>query len=640
MHDFSLLHDDIIDGDQQRRHRPTVWALFGIGQAILVGDALQTLAHQVLLDQRTEAGIAAGHRLATAVAEMIAGQADDMALESEEHVGVDECERMAAAKTGALLSCAAALGAELAGGDARAVDALADFGAHVGLSFQAVDDVLGIWGDPAITGKPVGSDLTSKKKTLPVAFAMAASSDAARELQAMFRNGNLDEAAVRRATDLVEGVGAREATEEFAASAPPRWPWRHSTPTAWIREITARAPRGRRVRLRAPAVTGEPLDPTTVGEARDRAVEALLGMQHADGWWKGELQANVTIDAEDLLLREFLGIRTDALTEATAKWIRAQQRDDGTWATFTGGPADLSTTVEAYAALRLAGDTPEATHMEKAAAFVRDAGGLERARVFTHMWLALGGQWSWDQIPALPPEVILLPSRVPLNIYDFACWARQTIVALTVVAAHRPSRPLPFALDELRTGAQPPARRSLRTVEGKFELLDRVLRRYERHPLRWLRRTAIDRAVMWILARQEADGSWGGIQPPWVYSLLALHLEGFALDHPVMRAGFEGLDRFTIEDELGRRVECCQSPVWDTALAMIGLSDAGVAADHPALQKAAGWVLGEEIRRARRLGRAPPRPRAERVGLRVRERQLRRHRRHGDRRPRPAACLP
>lgn len=216
MHDFSLLHDDIIDGDQQRRHRPTVWALFGIGQAILVGDALQTLAHQVLLDQRTDAGLAAGHRLAAAVAVMIAGQADDMALESEERVGVDECERMAAAKTGALLSCAAALGAELAGGDAQAVAALADFGAHVGLSFQAVDDVLGIWGDPSVTGKPVGSDLASKKKTLPVAFAMAASSDTARELQAMFRNGNLDEAAVRRSTDLIERAGARDATEAFA----------------------------------------------------------------------------------------------------------------------------------------------------------------------------------------------------------------------------------------------------------------------------------------------------------------------------------------------------------------------------------------------------------------------------------------
>ena len=344
-------------------------------------------------------------------------------------------------------------------------------------------------------------------------------------------------------------------------------------------------------------MTGErPLDATTVRAASDRGVEALLRMQHPDGWWKGELQANVTIDAEDLLLRQFLGIRTESLTEATARWIRAQQRDDGTWATFTGGPADLSTTVEAYTALRLAGDPPEAAHMEKAAVFVRDAGGLERARVFTHMWLALSGEWSWDEIPALPPELILLPPRIPLNIYDFACWARQTVVALTVVAAHRPSRPLPFALDELRSGAEPPAPRSLRTVEGKFELLDRVLHRYERHPLRWLRRTAIDRAVRWILARQEADGSWGGIQPPWVYSLLALHLEGFALDHPVMRAGFEGLDRFTIEDELGRRVECCQSPVWDTALAMIGLSDAGLGDDHPALRRAAHWVLGEEIR--------------------------------------------
>jgi squalene-hopene/tetraprenyl-beta-curcumene cyclase len=335
-----------------------------------------------------------------------------------------------------------------------------------------------------------------------------------------------------------------------------------------------------------------------VRAACDRGVEALLRSQHPDGWWKGELQANVTIDAEDLLLREFLDIRTDIQTERTATWIRSQQRDDGTWATFTGGPGDLSTTVEAYAALRLAGDPPDATHMEKAAAFVRDAGGLERTRVFTHMWLALGGEWSWDDVPALPPELILLPQWCPLNIYDFACWARQTIVALTVVSAHRPSHPLPFELAELRTGAAPPPRRSARTIEGQFELLDTVLHRYERRPLRRLRRTALDRAVKWILQRQEADGSWGGIQPPWVYSLLALHLEGFPLDHPVMRAGFDGLDRFTIDDDLGRRVECCQSPVWDTALAIIALTDAGLPADHPALMRAAEWILGEEIRTA------------------------------------------
>jgi squalene-hopene/tetraprenyl-beta-curcumene cyclase len=333
-----------------------------------------------------------------------------------------------------------------------------------------------------------------------------------------------------------------------------------------------------------------------VRAARDRGVEALLRAQHPDGWWKGELQANVTIDAEDLLLRQFLGIRTDRQTERTAYWIRSQQRDDGTWATYTGGPGDLSTTTEAYTALRLAGDPPDAAHMEKAATFIRDAGGLERTRVFTHLWLALGGQWSWDDVPALPPEVILLPQWCPLNIYDFACWARQTIVALTVVGAHRPVRPLPFELDELRTGAPPPAHRSLRTTEGKFELLDRVLHRYERHALRPLRRAAIKRAINWILAHQEADGGWGGIQPPWVYSLLALHLEGFPLDHPVIRKGFAGLDSFTIDDDLGRRIECCQSPVWDTALAMLALADAGLPPDHPALVKAAEWTVGQEIR--------------------------------------------
>jgi squalene-hopene/tetraprenyl-beta-curcumene cyclase len=343
-------------------------------------------------------------------------------------------------------------------------------------------------------------------------------------------------------------------------------------------------------------VSGDHLDVATVTAARDRGVDALLRTQHADGWWKGELQANVTIDSEDLMLRQFLGILTPVQTERTALWIRSQQRDDGTWATFTGGPGDLSTTVEAYAALRLAGDPPDAAHMEKAAAFVRDAGGLERARVFTHLWLALGGRWPWDAVPALPPEVILLPQWCPLNIYDFACWARQTIVALTVVAAHRPARPLPFELTELRTGVPPLPGHSVRTIEGRFELLDRVLHRYERHPLKFLRRRAIDRALAWIRQRQEADGSWGGIQPPWVYSLLALHLEGYPLDHPTIQKGFAGLDTFTIDDDLGRRIECCQSPVWDTALAVIALADAGLPADHPALTRAAEWMLGHEIR--------------------------------------------
>jgi squalene-hopene/tetraprenyl-beta-curcumene cyclase len=319
-------------------------------------------------------------------------------------------------------------------------------------------------------------------------------------------------------------------------------------------------------------------------------------MQHPDGWWKGVLDTNVTMDAEDLLLRQFLGVLTPEQASTTAAWIRSQQRDDGTWATFHGGPGDLSTTVEAYAALRLAGDPPDAAHLEKARAFILEHGGIEGTRIFTRLWLALFGVWPWAALPALPPEVMLLPPWFPLNIYDFACWARQTIVPLTVVSAHRPVRPLPFTLDELFTGAAPPRRRSLRTWAGRFDALDRVLHGYQHHHPARLRRAALTRAERWIVARQEADGSWGGIQPPWVYSMIALALQGYPLDHPVMRAGFAGLDAFTVHEDGTRRLEACQSPVWDTAWAVLALADAGVAPDDASLVRATDWLLAEEIR--------------------------------------------
>ena len=233
--------------------------------------------------------------------------------------------------------------------------------------------------------------------------------------------------------------------------------------------------------------------------------------------------------------------------------------------------------------------------MVAAAEWVRGHGGLERARVFTHMWLSLVGLWQWGDCPTLPPELMFLPPWFPLNVYDWACWARQTIVPLTIVSAHRPVRPLPFDLAELRTGRKP-GRRPSTGWEAAFAALDRTLHRYERRPVRRLRAAARRRAVEWIVARQERDGSWGGIQPPWVYSLLALHLEGYGVDHPVVAQGLRGLDRFTIRDERGRRLEACQSPVWDTALALNALLDAGAPGDDPAVVRAAEWLLGEEIR--------------------------------------------
>ncbi|MHB8378546.1 MAG: squalene--hopene cyclase [Acidimicrobiales bacterium] len=338
-----------------------------------------------------------------------------------------------------------------------------------------------------------------------------------------------------------------------------------------------------------------PAPPSDVRETLRRAVDQLISLQDPDGWWKGELETNVSIDAEDLLLREFLGVRTKAQTVATARWIRSRQREDGTWANYHGGPADLSTTIEAYVALRLAGDAPEDEHLRRAANFIRTSGGIENSRVFTRIWLALFGLWPWTQIPVLPPELMFLPRFAPLNIYDFACWARQTVVALTVVSAHRPVQSLGFDTDELRSGGIAETRDSLRRWSGRFQALDRILHQYERHPIRPLRKVALRQSERWILKRQEADGSWGGIQPPWVYSLIALKLQGYDIDHPVMRAGLIGLDGFTIEDEAGRRIEACQSPVWDTALAVSALADAGLSPEDPTLLTAARYLLGEEI---------------------------------------------
>ncbi|WP_095756607.1 squalene--hopene cyclase [Streptomyces xinghaiensis] len=355
-----------------------------------------------------------------------------------------------------------------------------------------------------------------------------------------------------------------------------------------------------------PPAPGPRDTPAAAERAAARAVRNLLGRQHDEGWWKGDLETNVTMDAEDLLLREFLGIGDRRTTEAAARFIRSRQCPDGTWATFHGGPGDLSATIEAYVALRLAGDAPADPHMAAASAWVREHGGIAASRVFTRIWLALFGWWPWEQLPELPPEMIYLPKWFPLNIYDFGCWARQTIVPLTVVSALRPVRPAPFPLGELHPDPAAP-RRAAATATGwdrVFRRLDRLLHAYRRVAPPPLRRAALRACARWIVERQENDGCWGGIQPPAVYSVIALHLLGYDLDHPVLRAGLDSLDRFAVwQDAPGpgggpsRMIEACQSPVWDTCLATIALTDAGLPAGHPALVRAADWMLGEQVLR-------------------------------------------
>lgn len=216
VHNFSLLHDDLMDRDTERRHRRTVWAVWGDATAVLAGDALLSLAHEALTEGESPYGLAAGQALAIATRELIRGQVLDLAFEQRNDVGLDECLDMAAGKTGALLGVSAAIGAILVGAPQPVVSSLARFGTELGMAFQLIDDLLGIWGLPEVTGKPVFSDLVARKKTLPVTWSLDHGGDAGRELADWLRrDGTPTDDELRHAAQLIERAGGRAwATEE------------------------------------------------------------------------------------------------------------------------------------------------------------------------------------------------------------------------------------------------------------------------------------------------------------------------------------------------------------------------------------------------------------------------------------------
>jgi squalene-hopene/tetraprenyl-beta-curcumene cyclase len=311
-------------------------------------------------------------------------------------------------------------------------------------------------------------------------------------------------------------------------------------------------------------------DLTALDRAVEGATKRLLELQHPDGWWVGELESNATMIAEHLFWLHFMGLRDRETDRRLANELLARRRDDGTWSNWFEGPADLSTTVESYIALKMAGVDAGAETL----GYIRREGGIPRSRVFTKCFLALLGEWPWQRIPTVPVEIVLLPPRSPFSIYSFACWARQTVVPLSVLQALRPVRPSGVDLREI--GARPGETRTPRRPNA-------------------LRRRALAAAESWVRARQEADGGWGGIQPPWVWSIMMLAALGHGFEDETLLRAVEGWGGFLVDEGERLRPEACQSPVWDTALAVLALRDAGVPADHPALRRAGEWLLGEEV---------------------------------------------
>ena len=334
-----------------------------------------------------------------------------------------------------------------------------------------------------------------------------------------------------------------------------------------------------------------------------KARSFLLDAQYPDGYWIGELESNPTMEAEYLLLTHFLGVADADRWGKLSNHILEKQREDGTWGQFFGAPGDLSTSTECYFALKLAGLPAEDPRMRKARDFILSKGGVPNTRVFTKIWLSLFGQWEWKGVPVIPAELMLLPSWFPISIYDFSSWARATITPILVLMDKKPVRPVPESafIDELYPLARDLTDYSVKQPakligwETFFYAGEVVLRHLERLPWKPTRGQAIRKAEAWIVDHQEADGGWGGIQPPWVYSLMALYELGYAVDDPVIATGLAGLENFIIEEEETMRVQACVSPLWDTPLAVLALLDSGVQQDHPDLIRAGDWLVKEQV---------------------------------------------
>jgi squalene-hopene/tetraprenyl-beta-curcumene cyclase len=342
-----------------------------------------------------------------------------------------------------------------------------------------------------------------------------------------------------------------------------------------------------------------------VSEAIDRSRRFFLETQAPEGFWVGELQSNVTITAEYIMFQYFLGHPNPERIRKAVRYILRMQQPDGGWNIYYGGPSELSASVEAYFALKLAGRSPDEPAMVRARRLILAKGGVEKSRVFTKSHLALFGQYSWQGIPSMPVEMMFLPTGFYFNIYEFSSWSRSVIVPLMIIFAQKPQVKLDgfMGIDELY--ASPPEHRQT-TVEWSEELVswrnffvlaDRILKMLERRTIPSVREAAIRRAEQWILEHQDVTGDWGGIMPAMMNSVLALVSLGYKASDAVIVKGLEAIERFAVETKDEFRLQSCVSPVWDTAITMIALADSGLDPMHPALVRATHWLISKQVLR-------------------------------------------
>jgi squalene-hopene/tetraprenyl-beta-curcumene cyclase len=344
---------------------------------------------------------------------------------------------------------------------------------------------------------------------------------------------------------------------------------------------------------------------SAIRTAVDRSVSLLSARQEFDGHWVGELQGDTILESEYILLLAFLGRERDEKVSKTAKYLLSQQLPEGGWNNYPEGPPDLSVSVKAYFALKLTGHDPQADYMVRARELIRSLGGAAACNSFTKFYLALLGQFPYDNCPAVLPEMMFLPRWAYFNIYAMSSWTRTIVIPLSIFYAFKPVRELPqeHGIPELfleppekSLWPHPPTRKFF-TWTNFFLGLDYLVKRMGRWEPRWLRNWAVERAKNWMLERFADSDGLGAIFPPMIYTVISLRCLGYADDSPEMQWALKQLEDLMIEDGDTIRLQPCFSPVWDTALSLIALADGRVPEEAAAVTKGIRWLLDREVRR-------------------------------------------
>jgi squalene-hopene/tetraprenyl-beta-curcumene cyclase len=342
-----------------------------------------------------------------------------------------------------------------------------------------------------------------------------------------------------------------------------------------------------------------------VAAAIDGARNWLLSQQHEDGYWCGELEADTSLESDYILLHVLLGTGDQGRFQKCATQILLHQNEDGGWPIFNGGPSNISASVKAYFGLKLAGYKPDHPVLERAREKILELGGVTKVNTFTKIYLCFLGQYDYDAVPAIPPEIVLFPNWFWFNIYEISSWSRAILVPLSIVYAKKPFKKIPdeMAIDELFVGGRDKSRmrlewsKKLISWRNFFLVFDRLTHWFEAVHIRPLRSMALKKAEKWMLERFEMSDGLAAIYPAMLNAIIALRCQGYSLDDPQMIRALDEFEQLGIEEEDTFRMQPCKSPVWDTAYAMFALGEAGLRRTDPRMVKSADWILQKQVRK-------------------------------------------